>query len=374
MKKICIVTATRAEYGLLRWLIDEVQNDSDLNLQLIVTGAHLSNEFGYTYREIEKDGYPIDAKIEMLLSSSTKSGIVKSMGICLIGLSDVLNRLCPDILVILGDRYELLPICNAALVMNIPVAHISGGDITEGAIDDQIRNAITMMSDLHFPGTQKSAERIAQMRGSSENIYTVGEPGLDNFNRFSLLGRDELSDRLTLEKEKNWVLLTYHPETKISHEENLETVINISRILDAQNHIQVIITKSNADFGGIEINRFWESLSKKNNKYRLYDSLGQLNYLSVMNESYCLIGNSSSGIIEAPFLKKPVINIGNRQSGRYFCDNIFSVKNSFDAINEGFEKVVNFYNMKESIFSSRYYYGDGTTSLKIKKVIKNFVK
>ena len=370
MKKVCVVTASRAEYGLLRWLIDEIQNDLELELQLIVTGSHLSNEHGNTYREIEKDGYHINFRVEMLLSSLTKSGIAKSMGVCSIGIADAFVQLNPDLLIVLGDRYELLPICSTALVMNIPIAHISGGDITEGAIDDQIRNAVTMLSDIHFPGVKDSADRIIRMRGTSENVFIVGEPGLDNFIRLNLLDRDLLSGELKIDKEKNWILLTYHPETKITLEKNLERVYDIINILKEKENIQVIITRSNADFGGAEINNYWDSISNAlPNKFKLFDSLGQLNYLSIMKESYCIIGNSSSGIIEAPFLKKPVINIGDRQTGRYLCDNVFTVSGAINTLNEGFEKVVTFYNNNHTI--SCNYYGDGKTSIKIKEHIKN---
>ena len=193
IKKVCIVTASRSEYGLLRWLIDEVNNDHQLCLQLIVTGTHLSPEFGLTYTEIEKDGYEINEKVDMQISSSDQSGIVKSMGICSIGFSDVFDRLKPDVVIVLGDRYELLPICGAALLMKIPIAHISGGDITEGAIDDQVRNAVTMMATLHFPGVENSAKRIERMRGASKGIHPVGEPGLDNFIRLTLWNRENLA-------------------------------------------------------------------------------------------------------------------------------------------------------------------------------------
>ena len=189
-KNVCVITAARSEYGVLRWIIDEIQHDDKLKLQLVVTGSHLSSDFGYTYKEIELDGYDIDWKVEMLLSSSTRSGISKSMGLCSIGISDAFDMLKPDIIVVLGDRYELLPICSVALLMEIPLAHISGGDITEGAIDDQVRNAITMMSTLHFPGVISSADRIIQMLDSKKNVFVIGEPGLENFKRLSLFSRE----------------------------------------------------------------------------------------------------------------------------------------------------------------------------------------
>ena len=194
MKKICIVTSARSEYGLLKWVIDGVHHDPELELQLVVTGAHLLEEQGYTCRFIEEDGYPITAKVDMHLKSGNLKDIVHSMGHCSMGMGDVLDDLKPDMVVVLGDRYELLSIVSAALVMGIPVAHISGGDVTEGAIDNEVRNAITMMSSLHFPGVQSSAENIARMRGGEENIFNVGEPGLESFMRMELMSREELAE------------------------------------------------------------------------------------------------------------------------------------------------------------------------------------
>ena len=219
--KVCVVTAARSEYGLLQWLMYSLQEDKRFCLQLIVTGAHLSTEQGLTYKQIEEDGFRIDEKIEMLLDSGTSAGIVKSTGLCAIGMADCLQRLKPDIIVVLGDRYELLPVCTSALLFNIPIAHISGGDITEGAIDNEIRNAVTMMSSLHFPEVESSANRIINMIGTEKNVYTVGETGLESFMRYSLITRSQLSADLNLSIESDWVLLTYHPETKLSIEQNL---------------------------------------------------------------------------------------------------------------------------------------------------------
>lgn len=368
MKKICIVTATRSEYGILRWLIDEVKNDNQLLLQLVVTGSHLSTEFGLTYNEIENDGYSIDEKIEILLSSSSITGIVKSMGLCCIGFADVLNRLKPDIVVVLGDRYELLPICSAALVMNIPIAHISGGDVTEGAIDDQIRNAVTMMATLHFPGVAESAKQIERMRGSSKNIFNVGEPGLENFTRLKLLDRQSLADQLKLDSSCKWVLLTYHPETKLTLDENIGALRNIINALDQIKNIQVVITGANSDFGGQQINEISQRASNCNNsKYKFYNSLGQLRYLSFMKEVAFVIGNSSSGIVEAPFLAKAVVNVGERQKGRYISANVINTSNELNSISDAIEKAIS---LNLGIDN---YFGEGNSSTKIKDTIKYFL-
>lgn len=364
MKKVCIVTASRSEYGPLKWLMDEVANDSLLKLQLVVTGAHLSPEFGLTYQEIEKDGFRIDEKVDLAFSSSSLEGIVDAMGNCSIGFAKTFSRLKPDIIVVLGDRYELLPICGAALIMGIPIAHISGGDITEGAIDDQIRNAVTMMASFHFPGTKESAKRIKRMIGSSKNIYCVGEPGLDNFKRLKLWNRSELAESLFLDSSKKWALMTYLPETKIGLDENLYAIKNLIDALDKNDDIQVIITGANADFGGMQINEFLINAAAVNSsKFKYYISLGQLRYTSLMKEVDFVIGNSSSGIIEAPFFGKPVINIGDRQKGRYSSQNVFNCSNDVISITHAIEKI------RHIKVISDNYYGDGNSSIRIKNAL-----
>lgn len=368
MKKVCVITAARSEYGLLRWLMEEIRGDDVLELQLVVTGAHLSEEFGMTYHEIENDGFKIDEKVDLSLSTTTKANIVESMGICSIGFAKAFDRLKPDVVVILGDRYELLPISNAALIMGIPIAHISGGDVTEGAIDDQIRNALTMMASIHFPGTKESGERIERMIGSTKNIFCVGEPGLDNFKRLKLWTRDEIARELNLDVSKKWALLTYHPETKIGLDENLLSAKNIINALDKISGIQVIITGANSDFGGGQINTFLKSVAQKNSlKFKFFMSLGQLKYSSVLNEIDFVIGNSSSGIVEAPFLAKPVINIGDRQKGRYVSEGVINSSNHMDSIINALGKIRNL-----SLTTDKYF-GDGDASIKVKMILKSLL-
>ncbi len=367
-KKVCIVSTSRADYGCLRWVIDEVNKDSHLLLQLVATGSHLSPEFGLTYTEIEKDGYQIDEKVEIIVSSPLNSAIVKSMGLCSIGFAETFGRIKPDILVVLGDRYELIPICSAALFLNIPIAHLSGGDVTEGALDNQVRNAVTMMASLHFPGVEESAKRIERMRGSSSGIYTAGEPGLDNFVRLKLWGRQTIADNLELDISKKWVLLTYHPETTLSLEENLSTVKNLLSVLDLINDIQVVITGSNADYGGSQINEMLQRNSTGNSsRYKYCYSLGQIRYLSIMREVEFIIGNSSSGIVEAPFLGKSVVNIGNRQKGRHISNNVINSGNSTASISDAIRKAT------DNRSNVDYYFGDGNSSVKIVNVIKEFL-
>ena len=372
MKKICIVTASRSEYGLLKWIIDTINNDHTLELQLVVTGGHLSAEQGLTYRLIEEDGYSINAKINMNTPANSSADIVKSMGTCSIGCAEVFKKLNPDILIILGDRYELLPICSAALIMNIPIAHISGGDITVGAIDNEIRNAVTMLSSLHFPGVEDSADNIIRMRKSPENIFTVGEPGLESFTKQELWSREKLSRSLNLDVDKKWILLTQHPETKISIENNILFAKNIIQSLLDQDNLEIVITKSNLDFGGTQLNEYWKVVAEQHSNIHLFDSLGQIRYLSFMNEVCFVIGNSSSGIVEAPMLATPVVNIGDRQTGRYQCENIINSEGSLNSLNEAITlALTEEFNTK---LRPNNYYGDGNTSAKILVHIKEFLR
>ena len=357
LKKVCIITAARSEYGLLKWVIDGVYNDPELELQLVVTGAHLSVEHGNTVRFIEEDGYPIIARVDMHLASDNRKDIVRSMGYCSTGMSDVLEQLQPDVVVVLGDRYELLPIVSAALVMGFPVAHLSGGDVTEGAIDNEVRNAVSMMSAVHFPGVESSADNLRRMLGKDAPIFTAGEPGLESFLRFDLMSRAELAGNIGLDVDKKWCLVTLHSETKLSLEENLEMVKNLFESMQQTKNVQFVISKANADFGGMQINGFWEENVKQDaDKYHLFSSLGQRRYLSFMQQTVGVIGNSSSGIVEAPFLGIPVINIGERQKGRHLCKNVIQCDRTMESINAAFGKML----AQPKIIDN--YYGDGHTS------------
>lgn len=355
--KVCIVTAARSEYGLLKWIIDGVYQDPELELQLVVTGAHLSEDHGLTYRFIEEDGYPITAKVDMQLSSDDKASIVRSIGKCSEGFADVFAQLNPDVVVVLGDRYELLPIVSAALVMGIPVAHLSGGDVTEGAIDNEVRNAVSMMSAIHFPGVESSAENLRRMLGDNAQIFTAGEPGLESFLRFELMSREELAENLQLDINKKWCLVTLHPETKLGLEENLNMVKNLFEAMRETEGVQFVISKANADFGGMQINEFWDNAVRQDrDMFKLYSSLGQRRYLSFMRQAAGVIGNSSSGIVEAPFLGIPVVNIGDRQKGRHLCKNVIQSDRDFTSIEDAFRKML----MQPKIVDT--YYGDGHTS------------
>ena len=369
LNKVCIITAARSEYGLLKWVIDGVYQDSELQLQLVVTGAHLSEEHGLTYRFIEDDGYPIAAKVDMHLKSDDKTDIVRSMGHCLEGFAGTFTQLHPDVVVVLGDRYELLPIVSAALVMGIPIAHLSGGDITEGAIDNEVRNAISMMSAIHFPGVESSADNLRQMLGDDAKIFTAGEPGLESFLRYELMDRPELAESIGLHKDSRWCLVTLHPETKLSLDANLDMVKNLFEVMQQAEGVQFVISKANADFGGKQINAFWEDAVKQNtDKFKLFTSLGQRRYLSFMRQADGVIGNSSSGIVEAPFLGIPVINIGDRQKGRHLCKNVIQCSRTKDDILSAFEKML----IQPRIIDN--YYGDGHTSAFVIEKLKEWLK
>ncbi len=366
--KVCIVTAARSEYGLLKWIIDGVYHDPDLELQLVVTGAHLSKEHGLTYRFIEEDGYPIVAKVDMQLSSDDKAGIVRSMGKCSEGFANTFAKLSPDVVMVLGDRYELLPIVSAALVMGILVAHLSGGDVTEGAIDNEVRNAVSMMSAIHFPGVESSAENLRRMLGENAQIYTAGEPGLESFFRLELMSREELADNLQLDINKKWCLVTLHPETKLGLDENLKMVKNLFEAMRNTEGVQFVISKANADYGGVQINTFWEEVIKEDeNKYKLFTSLGQRRYLSYMRQAAGVIGNSSSGIVEAPFLGIPVINIGDRQKGRHLCKNVIQAHSDTKSLKNAFKQM-----LAQPIIIDNYY-GDGHTSKYVVSVLKDWL-
>ena len=373
MKKVCVVTAARSEYGLLRWILEEINKADNLQLQLLVTGGHLSPEQGLTYKEIENDNFKIDKKIEFLLSTSSVEGVAKSMGVCAISVVDAISDLKPDLIVVLGDRYELLPICSAALVMQIPIAHISGGDITEGAIDNKVRDAVTMMSNYHFAGTETSANRIRQMIGCSDYVFTTGETNLDNFVKIDKLSKEELADYLGLSLDKKWVLCTYHSETTLSLDENMKRIDNIVQFLIKYNSdTEIIITASNADYGGTQINSYLSSIAKKYPNIHFFNSLGVLRYVSILQHLFFVIGNSSSAIFETPISKIPAINVGDRQKGRYLSENIVNADGSFENIVAAFEIVLD--KLKNGgIGDIETPYGDGYASERSVSIIENLL-
>lgn len=367
--KICIATGTRAEYGLLKPLIEKINADNEFTLQLLVTGAHLSPEFGLTYRQIEADGYEIDAKVEMLLSSDTAEGITKSMGLGMIGYADAFKRLSPDLLVILGDRYEMLSIASTALIFRIPIAHIHGGELTEGAYDDAIRHAITKMSALHFTSTEAYRQRVIQLGEQPERVFNVGAIGLDNFQSLQLLSKQELEEDLHITFHPYNYLVGFHPETLSdqSVEDQFEALL---QVIDTQTDSFFIFTKANADTNGRIINQIMEAYVKKNpEKSALFASLGSLRYLSVMKQVTAVVGNSSSGILEAPSANTATINIGDRQKGRIQAESIVNCSTQKEDILQAFQKVQSedFRNKLNDITNP---YGKGNASNQIIGIFK----
>lgn len=364
--KICVATGTRAEYGLLKPLIDKIKADDSFELQLLVTGAHLSPEFGLTFNQIQADDYNCVEKVEMLLSSDTAIGVVKSMGLGMIGYADTFERLKPDLLIILGDRYEMLAVACAALIFKIPIAHIHGGELTEGAYDDAIRHAITKMSNFHFTATEEYRKRVIQLGEQPENVHNVGAIGLDNIKSLPLLNRKELEEQLGVHFLKYNYLITFHPET-LGTESVDKQFLELLDVLDQQEESFFIFTKSNADTSGRIINKMIdEYVSTHPDNAVAFTSMGQLSYLSAMKHCTAVVGNSSSGIIEAPSFHKPVINIGDRQKGRIQGSYTFNVVAKLDEILEAFSKV------KDVVVNSAIIspYGDGKTSQRIIDVLK----
>lgn len=346
MKRVCIVTGTRAEYGLLKPVIEKVYKSDELILQLVVTGMHLSLEFGLTYREIEEDGYPIASKIEMLLDSDTSAGITKSMGIAMLGFADYFAANKVDILVILGDRYEMLVAAIAAMMAEIPIAHIHGGEKTEGAIDEAIRHSITKMSHLHFTSTEEYRRRVIQLGEQPQYVYNVGALGVENALKVKLLCKDELERQINFKFLSPTIMVTYHPVT-LETDTSEEQFAEILSVIDKHKELSVIFTKANADMGGRIINKMIDEYVEKNgNRCSAYTSLGQLRYLSALQFCDVVVGNSSSGLIEVPSFKIPTINIGDRQRGRVCADSVIHCSNGevesalLKALSDDFKKGV----------------------------------
>lgn len=368
MKKVLVVTGTRAEYGLLYWTMKEIQKDKDLQLQLIVTGSHLSEEYGYTVEQIKKDGFKIDEEIDMLIDSNKKSAIVKSMGLEMIQMAQAFDRLKPDILLILGDRYEIFVAATCAMMMNVAIAHMNGGESTEGAIDEQIRHAITKMAHIHFAGAEYYRERIIKMGEEPWRVHNVGQAGIENIKRLRLLTKTELEYELGIKLDKKVFLITYHPVTLgVQDIENqMENLLKAISEFDAK----YIFTYPNADYGNkIIIDKINEFRQNHDNVYVFY-SLGQVKYLSLMKYTDVMIGNSSSGIIESPSFKLPVVNIGDRQKGRLRNKNIIDVGNNEIEIIEGINKALYNKQFINSLNDLENVYGDGTTSEKVVKILK----
>lgn len=332
MKKICVVTGSRAEYGLLQPLMEKIKQDQELILQVIATGMHLSPEFGLTYKQIERDGYKLDSKIECLLSSDTQAGVTKSIGLGMIGFADAYERLVPDMIILLGDRFEILAAATAALVARIPIGHLHGGELTEGAIDDAIRHAITKMSHLHFTSTEAYRKRVIQLGENPEHVYNVGALGVENVKAIQLLHQEELQQKLGFDISGDYALITFHPVTAENNRAK-EQFQNLLNVLEHFKRLKLIFTKANADAEGRSINQMIDAFVDRNSQRAIsFTSMGQTRYLSALKYCKVVIGNSSSGIIEAPSFHKPVVNIGDRQKGRVRSSTIIDCKEDETAI------------------------------------------
>lgn len=316
MKKVGVITGTRAEYGLLKPLITKLEKDVDLELQIIVTGMHLSPEFGLTYQEIEQDGFKISEKNEMLLSSDTPNGITKSIGLAIIGFADIYTRTVPDMLIILGDRYEAFAAASAAMIHRIPIAHIHGGELTEGVIDDPIRHSITKMSSLHFTSTEQYRKRVIQLGERPETVFNVGALGVENIKNQRLLSKIDLEQSIEFPLDKPYFVVTFHPVTLENNTAEVQ-FRNLLSALDIFTEYRIIFTKANADTDGRIVNSLIdEYIIKNEGRATAFVSLGMLRYLSALKYCEMVIGNSSSGILEAPSFHVPTVNIGDRQEGR----------------------------------------------------------
>lgn len=340
MKNVCVITGTRAEYGLLKPLIEKINNDTYMKLQLVVTGMHLSPEFGLTYQEIEQDGFVITDRNEMLLSSDTPNGITKSVGLGTIGFADIFTRIKSDIVVILGDRYEAFAAATAAMIHRIPIAHIHGGELTLGAVDDAIRHAITKMSTLHFTTTEGYRRRVIQLGETPENVFYAGALGVENIKTQDLMGRKELSQSIGFSLDMPYVMVTFHPVT-LENNTSGEQFENLLIVLEQYREYRIIFTKANADTDGRIINQKMDQYVERNRDRAIaFESLGMLRYLSALQYCEMVIGNSSSGIIEAPSFCIPTINIGNRQFGRIRAQSVVDCGNRVEDISAAIQKAI----------------------------------
>lgn len=341
VRKICVVTGTRAEYGIMSRLMQSLKDDERVKLLIIATNMHLSPEFGFTVNEIENDGFVVDKKVEMLLSSDTHVGTVKSMGLALVGLADAFEELKPDLVVILGDRYEMLAAASAALIFGIPVAHLYGGEITEGAYDDSIRHAITKLSYIHFTSTEEYRNRVIQMGESPERVFWVGALGADNIANSAIMTKEELGQSIGFDLCDSFLLITFHPVTKEPGQAETQTKALLDALENVLDDNKILFTLPNSDTDGRVIAKMINDwVAKHPDNAISVTSLGKKRYYSALAHCKAVIGNSSSGLVEAPSFKKPTLNIGNRQKGRAQGNTIVNCAATYDDIRKGLLKIL----------------------------------
>lgn len=368
-RKICVITGARAEYGLLRWVMQGIQDDSGLTLQIIATGMHLSPEFGLTFREIEQDGFQIDRKVEMLTSSDTPVGIAKSMGLGLSGFADALNELHPDLIVVLGDRFEIFSAVSAALVARIPVAHVHGGETTEGSIDEALRHSITKMSHLHFVAAEEYRQRVIQLGEQPDRVFMVGGLGVDNIKRMKLLDREALEQSLGIQLGEKSLLVTFHPVT-LETGTAADQMAALLAVLDGQHDTQLVFTMPNADTDGRVLKTMIEQFVAQHANSCAYTSLGQLRYLSCLAHVDGVVGNSSSGLLEAPSFQKGTINIGDRQRGRLQAASVINCEPTRESITTALKHLYSA-GFHTGLRNVRNPYGEGGASEKILATLKS---
>ena len=370
MKKIAVFTGTRAEYGLLYGILKKIEADPDLCLQLFAGGMHLSQKFGMTINQIIEDGFEITETLDFLLSSDSAVAISQSMALAQIGAAKAFERHKPDAVIILGDRFEALAVAQAAMIACVPIFHIHGGEKTEGLIDEAIRHAITKMSHLHFTSTETYRTRVIQLGEQPERVFNTGAPGLDNIRQLSLLSREEVSEKLGLTAEKPYFFVTFHPVT-LQEDGGVHAFQNLLSVLEKYTDYDVIISFPNADAMGQRLIDMIESFVTNNaERAHIFPSLGQLLYLSTIQHCACVIGNSSSGLIEAPSLHVPTINIGDRQKGRIAPPSVISCGDGKEDIAQAIEQSLS-KEHKEICADMINPYGDGHAAEKIIEVIKS---
>ena len=369
IRKICIITGSRAEYGLLYWLMKQINSNKDLELQLIVTGMHLSSDFGLTYKEIEKD-FKINKKIDMDLSDDTSLSISKSMGLAQISFSEAYNEIKPDIITVLGDRYEIFSAVSAAMIANVPIAHIHGVELSEGSWDNNIRHSISKMAHIHFAATELYKKRIIQLGEDPRKIYNVGGLGIENIKKIKLLSKYQFEDSIKFKLNKKNILVTYHPVT-LENDTSKEHFQELLNAIDNLNNTNIIFTKANSDLNGRVINQMIDDYVLKNYKKSIsFISLGQLRYLSALKYVDAVVGNSSSGLLEAPSFNVGTINIGDRQKGRIKAESVIDCLPERKVIIESIEKIYT-KEFQELLKTVKNPYDNGQSSIKIVDVLKS---
>lgn len=372
MKKICVVTATRAEYGAQRLVLREIEKSAGLELFLVVTGTHLSERFGMTVKEIENDGFNIYKKINILDAEDSELGICNTMSVAMKKFGELYSELHPDLVMVVGDRYELIPICSSAMIFGIPIAHISGGELTEGAIDDSIRHSITKMSYLHFPGCEEYRKRIIQLGEEPDRVFNFGDIGVENAKKMEHFSVDELQKDLGISLEKRYACVTFHPVTLEKGTEIIQTEA-IIKAMTKYKDINFIVTLSNADLHGNSINEMFIKASEQCENIICFNSLGIKRYLSLVKNASFVLGNSSSGIIEVPCFGIPSINIGDRQKGRLKSESVIDCESTYESICESIELAIS-EKFKEKARNAVNPYGEGHTSVKIVETINSFLQ